>query len=170
MSLEWERDAGRFPSPPISRKRVLDIAPGRLFSFEAERRAPLDIRRLPEQANYLYLHRKLGSRPLPQPRPFRIAWVDLGKSTLFLFRRALSLAHPLWAWNPLRLSTSSSSSKPRHDGANWQDHVNDIPRMSSTRPRAQRNSKLTARRRLRSGDVPRAGFARWNDRASEKPW
>jgi tRNA (mo5U34)-methyltransferase len=137
MSLEWERERwSRFPIPAdLTGKRVLDIgAWDGWFSFEAERRgAAVTSVDCQEQANYLYLHRKLGSKADYRNLDlFELPWVDLGKfDIVFCLGVLYHLRHPLWGLEILcGLSTELVIVETFvTDGANWQDHVNDIPRM-----------------------------------------
>ena len=102
MSLEWERERwSRFPIPAdLTGKRVLDIgAWDGWFSFEAERRgAAVTSVDCQEQANYLYLHRKLGSKADYRNLDlFELPWVDLGKfDIVFCLGVLYHLRHPLW--------------------------------------------------------------------------
>jgi len=140
--LEWERERwSRFPIPAdLTGKRVLDIgAWDGWFSFEAERRgAAVTSVDCQEQANYLELHRKLGSKADYRNLDlFELPWVDLGKfDIVFCLGVLYHLRHPLWGLEILcGLSTELVIVETFvTDGANWQDHVNDIPAWSSTRP------------------------------------
>ncbi len=137
MSLEWQRERwSRFPIPAdLTGKRVLDIgAWDGWFSFEAERRGAavtsIDCR---EQANYLWLHRKLGSKADYRNLDlFELPWVDLGTFDIVLCLGVLyHLRHPLWGLEILcRLATEIVIVETFvTDGADWQDHANDIPSM-----------------------------------------
>ena len=137
MSLEWERERwSRFPIPAdLTGKRVLDIgAWDGWFSFEAERRgAAVTSVDCLEQENYLDLHRKLGSKADYRNLDlFELPWVDLGKfDIVFCLGVLYHLRHPLWGLEILCNLTTEIAIVETFvtDGANWQDHGNDIPTM-----------------------------------------
>src|ERR1017187_4297175 len=137
MSLEWERERwSRFPIPAdLTGKRVLDIgAWDGWFSFEAERRgATVTSIDCQEQEKYLWLHRKLGSKAVYRNLDiFELPWVDLGKfDIVFCLGVLYHLRHPLWGLEILCGLTTELAIVETWvtDGANWQDHVNDIPSM-----------------------------------------
>ncbi len=137
MSLEWERARwARFPIPAdLTGTRVLDIgAWDGWFSFEAERRgATVTSIDCQEQEKYLWLHRKLGSKAVYRNLDiFELPWVDLGKfDIVFCLGVLYHLRHPLLGLEILcGLTTEIAIVETLViDGANWQDHVNDIPSM-----------------------------------------
>ena len=137
MSLEWQRERwSRFPIPPdLSGKRVLDIgAWDGWFSFEAERRgAAVTSVDCLEQANYVWLHGKLGSKADYRILDlFELPWLDLGKfDIVFCLGVLYHLRHPLWGLEILcKLATEVVIVETFvTDGSTWQEHVNDIPTM-----------------------------------------
>jgi tRNA (mo5U34)-methyltransferase len=137
MSLAWQRARwSRFPIPSVlSGKRVLDIGPwDGWFSFEAERRGA-DVTSVDcyEVANYLYLHRRLGSKAVHRIlNLYELPAAGLGRfHIVFCLGVLYHLKHPLLGLEIVcSLATEVAIVESFvTDGETWREHQNDLPVM-----------------------------------------
>jgi len=137
MPLEWERARWtRFPLPAdLTGKRVLDIgAWDGWFSFEAERRgAAVTSVDVFECANYLNMHRRLGSRADYRNLDlYEIPTAGLGRFEIVFFLGVLyHLKYPFLGLEIVCGLTTDVAIVESFviDGPTWRGDRNDIPRL-----------------------------------------
>jgi tRNA (mo5U34)-methyltransferase len=137
MDLDHQRGRfARFPIPQdLSGKRVLDIgAWDGWFSFEAERRdAGVTAIDCVEVANFLSIHRKLGSKVDYRILDFyELPQAELGRFDIVLFLGVLyHLKHPLLALEIVCALTTDLAIVESFvtDGDTWEEHSEEIPTM-----------------------------------------